>query len=57
VQLAVTLQGSSGAQMALYRHADMVRPIGWTGGIKFLPGLAGRQGEDALAKGRRASLA
>jgi hypothetical protein len=57
LKLAVTLQDSSGAQVVLYRHADMVRPIGWTGRIKFLPGLAGRHGEDALAKGRRASLA
>jgi hypothetical protein len=40
------------ANMALYRHADMVRAIAGTCRVKFLSGLAGSQGKDALAEAR-----
>jgi hypothetical protein len=35
--------------MALHCDADMVRAIVWARQVKFLSGLAGSQGQDALA--------
>ena len=49
IQLAVALLDPSGAEMALHRDADMVRPIVGARQVKFLSGPAGSQGQDALA--------
>jgi hypothetical protein len=38
-------------------HADMVRAIAGTCRVKFLSGLAGSQGKDALAEARCAGFA
>jgi hypothetical protein len=57
IQFAVTLLDPSRADMALYRHADMVRAIAGTCRVTFLSGLAGSQGEDALAEARCAGFA
>ena len=48
-QLAVTLLDPSGAEMALHCDTDMVWAIVGAGQVKFLSGLAGRQGQDAFA--------
>src|SRR5437016_2506345 len=56
-QFAVTLLDPSRADMALYRHADMVRAIVGTCRVKFLSGLAGSQGKDALSEARCAGFA
>ena len=53
IQFAVTLLDPSRADMALHHHADMVRAIAGTCRVKFLSGLAGSQGKDALAEARR----
>ena len=57
IQFAVTLLDPSRADMALYRHADMVRAIAGTCRVKFLAGLTGSQGKDALAEARCAGFA
>ena len=57
IQFAVTLLDPSRADMALYRHADMVRAIAGTCRVKFLSGLAGGQGKDARAEARCAGFA
>jgi len=57
IQFAVTLLDPSRADMTLYHHADMVRAIAGTCRVKFLAGLAGSQGKDALAEARRAGFA
>ena len=49
MEFAVALLDPSRADMALYRHADMVRAIGGARRVKFLSGLAGGQGKNALA--------
>jgi len=49
IEFAVALMDPSRADMALYRHADMVRAIVGARHVKFLPGLAGSQSQDALA--------
>jgi len=48
-QLAVALLDPSGAEMALHRDPNMVRAIVGARHVKFLSGLAGSQGQDALA--------
>jgi hypothetical protein len=57
IQLAVTLLDPSGAEMALHCDADMVRTIVGARSIKFLPGLACSQSQDALAQARCAGFA
>jgi len=57
MQLAVTLLDPSGTEMALHCDADMVWPIVRARQVKFLSGPAGSQGQDALAKARRAGRA
>ena len=57
IQFAVALLDPSRADMALHRHADMVRAIAGTCRVKFLSGLAGSQGKDALAEARCAGFA
>ena len=57
MEFAVALLDPSRADMALHRDADMVRTIGWARHVKLLSGLAGSQGEDALAEARRAGFA
>src|SRR6478672_8201563 len=52
IEFAVALLDSPGANMALYRHTDMVRAIAGTRRVKFLPGFTGRQGENALTQPR-----
>ena len=49
MEFAVALLDPSRADMALYRHADMVRAIGGTCRVEFLSGFAGGQGKNALA--------
>src|SRR4029077_19201726 len=50
IEFAVALLDPSRADMALYRHADMVRAIAGTCRVKFLSGFAGGQGENTLAQ-------
>jgi hypothetical protein len=57
IQLAVALLDPSGTEMALHCDADMVRTIVWASHVKFLSGLAGSQGQDALAEARCAGFA
>jgi hypothetical protein len=56
IESAVALLDPSRADMALYRHADMVRAIVGARHVKFLPGLAGSQSQDALAETRCAEF-
>src|SRR6266446_10911074 len=57
VEFAVALLDPSRADMALHRHADMVRSIVGARHVKFLPALAGSQSQDALAETRCAEFA
>ena len=57
IQLAVTLLDPTGAEMALYCDADMVRPVIGAHQVKFLSSLAGSKGQDALAEARCAGFA
>lgn len=50
MEFAVALLDPSRADMALHRHADMVRAIVGARQVEFLPGLAGSQSQDALAE-------
>ena len=50
MEFAVALLDPSRADMALYRHADMVRAIGGTCRVEFLSGFAGGQGKNTLAQ-------
>ena len=49
VQLAFALLDPSGAEMALHCDPNMVRAIVGARHVKFGSGLAGSQGQDALA--------
>jgi hypothetical protein len=49
MEFAVALLDPSRADMALYRHADMVWAIAGTCRVEFLSGFAGGQGKNALA--------
>ena len=57
IQLAVARLDASGADMALYGDAYVVRAIVWARRVKFLSGLAGSQAQDALAETRCAGFA
>ena len=50
MEFAVALLDSPGANMALYRHTDMVRAIAGTCRVEFLSGFAGGQGKNTLAQ-------
>jgi hypothetical protein len=50
IEFAVALLDPSGAAMALYRYADMVRAIAGTCLVKLLSGFAGSQAQYALAE-------
>ena len=56
MEFAVALLDPSRADMALHRHADMVRAIVGARQVKFLSGLAGSQSQDALAETRCAEF-
>ena len=49
IELAIALLDPPRANMALHRDADMVWAIAGTCRVKLLPGLAGGEGENALA--------
>jgi len=49
IQLAVALLDPSGAEMALHCNPNMVRAIVGARHVKFGSGVAGSQGQDALA--------
>ena len=49
MEFAVALLDPPRANMALHRDADMVWAIAGTCRVKLLPGLAGGEGENALA--------
>ena len=50
IEFAVALLDPSRADMALYRHPDMVRAIAGTCCVEFLSGFAGGQGKNTLAQ-------
>ena len=50
IQLAIALLDPTGADMALHCHADNVRAIVRARQVKFPSGLAGSQGQEALAE-------
>ena len=56
MEFAVALLDPSRADMALHRHADMVRAIVGARQVEFLSGLAGSQSQDALAETRCAEF-
>lgn len=56
MEFAIALLDPSRADMALYRHTDMIRAIVGARQVQFLPGLAGSQSQDALAETRCAEF-
>ena len=56
IEFAVALLDPSRADMALYRHADMVRAIAETCRVKLLSGFAGSQGENTLTQAQASRI-
>ena len=52
IEFTVALLDPPRADMALHRDADMVGAIAGARHVKFLSGLTGGQGENALAEAR-----